>query len=426
MTIPKNTKVILLSILIDLFGFTSIIPLFPSILAFYEQNDNTFLFKKIYTSVIYFRSSILSAPELLQNINQTSSTVLNSSSISLDSILLGGFLGSWFSLLQCFSNPIYTKKFDSSKKAIITSLSGSFLSTLIWYFSNNFSYFLLARTLGGIFEGNVSISIKILGQIKDDVIKRKAMAMVGLCYSLAFVFGPLIGVKLAKYYVDFYKLPAIFSGFCCLMALFVIVLCYIDEAIEKSKFQDQKSNSQLAQQNSKLTKNLRFIYFLYLIGFSGIEFSLGFLFLQKFNFSRAKQGRIYAVLGLLMALMQGGYVRKNAGRNLAKKSSQILLISFILLSFNNPNIVYFGLFLKAVAAAGMVPSFNFMASKDGYDLAELRSMGALARAIGPLLFCSVYWILGSSFCFNLGSLNMMVCSCLLKRYCDHVGKEKVA
>lgn len=418
----KNVKILLTSILIDLFGFTAIIPLFPSILAYYENYDNSPFFQGIYKNVVNFRSQILNAPELL-NSHNNNDLILNS--ISLDSILLGGFLGSWFSLLQCLSNPIYTKKFKSSKKAIIISLSGSFFSSCIWYYSDTFKMFLLARTLGGLFEGNVSISLTVLGQIGEDARKRKAMAFVGICYSLAFIFGPLIGVRLGKNLqflelfgftdLEFYKMPAVFSGTCCFIALLVVVIFYEDEEIIKS--------SKTGSLNSSLdSKFFYFIYFIYLIGFSGVEFTLGFLFLQKFNLNRSTQGRIYASLGFLMALIQGSIVRKKAGHNLAKNSLILLIISFILLTFENFKFVILGLILKAIAAAAMVPSFNFIASKNPkfYNLAELRSFGALARAIGPILFCSVYWIMGSRICFMSGSFLMVVSFLMLRKLHDSV------
>lgn len=423
----SNVKVLLTSILIDLFGFTSILPLFPAILNFYQNHDESSFFKNTYNSVVYFRSSILNAPEILTTSN--SSNLVNH--ISVDSVLLGGFLGSWFSFLQFISNPIYTKKFTSSKKAIIISLLGSCFSSLIWYNSDSFFLFFLARTLGGLFEGNVTISISILGQVVDPKLKKFAMAAVGICYSLAFILGPLIGVKLSYILNDlftnnFYQLPAIFSCFCSLLAALVILKFYEDVEIKKSASESsQVTNDENKSSKFAITKHqtLPKIYFIYLLAFSGVEFSISFLLLEKYNFNRVYQGRIFSIMGLLMAAMQGGYVRKKAGYKLCKNSSFLLFISFVFLSLSKLNICLAGLSLKAIAAAGMVPSFNLMASEIGYNLAKLRSVGALARSIGPLLFCSLYWIFNSFYCFFSGSLCMILVYFMLKEYDVREGLE---
>ena len=272
----RQSKTLLYSILLDLFGFTSILPLFPGILAFYEHNDQSHNFRALLSKITHFRSQVLNAPEILKTTNS------NTAVISVDSILLGGFLGSWFSLLQCFSNPIFIKLAQNpkigAKKILILSLSGSILSSMIWYQSTTFFKFFLARTLGGFFEGNVSLSISLLAQNKSETSRKRCMAYVGICYSLAFVFGPLIGVRLSNYLngnlfseQEFYKLPAVFSGVCSFAAALILVFRYENEPINEESGTENSNND-----NQKINR-LYMTYFIYLLAFSGIEFNLGFL-----------------------------------------------------------------------------------------------------------------------------------------------------
>jgi len=156
-------KILFLSILIDLFGFTSILPIYPSIFAYYENNDDSAIYSKIIDTITYFRTSI-QAPDTIAGSGQDL--------ISLDSVLLGGALGSWFSLLQFFTAPLFTTKFKSSKTAILVSLSGSILASMIWYKSEKFILFLLARTVGGLFEGNVSIAVTVIGQFESESLRK--------------------------------------------------------------------------------------------------------------------------------------------------------------------------------------------------------------------------------------------------------------
>ena len=51
-------------------------------------------------------------------------------------------------------------------------------------------------------------------------------------------------------------------------------------------------------------------YFIYLFLYSGLEFTLTFLTHLRFNFTSMDQGKMFLFIGVLMAVIQGGYVRK--------------------------------------------------------------------------------------------------------------------
>jgi hypothetical protein len=57
-------------------------------------------------------------------------------------------------------------------------------------------------------------------------------------------------------------------------------------------------------------QQLGFIYFIYLFLYSGLEFTLTFLTHHTFNYTSMQQGWMFFVIGLTMAIMQGGYVRR--------------------------------------------------------------------------------------------------------------------
>ena len=63
-------KVLFLSILIDLFGFTSILPIYPSIFAYYETNDDSAIYSKIFSTIKHFRKNIIQAPDTIAGSGQ--------------------------------------------------------------------------------------------------------------------------------------------------------------------------------------------------------------------------------------------------------------------------------------------------------------------------------------------------------------------
>ena len=75
--------------LIDLLGFTVILPLFPSLFEYYETTSGDGLYLTIKTAIENFRSWLLIPP-----------------SEPVTSVLFGGLIGSLFSFLQFINSPI--------------------------------------------------------------------------------------------------------------------------------------------------------------------------------------------------------------------------------------------------------------------------------------------------------------------------------
>lgn len=78
---------VFISLLFDLLAFTMILPLMPSLLDHYRQNDSSGLYNLL-TRRIHWFQQLVGAPE------------------RYTSVLYGGFLGSMFSFLQFVASPI--------------------------------------------------------------------------------------------------------------------------------------------------------------------------------------------------------------------------------------------------------------------------------------------------------------------------------
>ncbi|XP_013789218.2 major facilitator superfamily domain-containing protein 10-like [Limulus polyphemus] len=145
----------------------------------------------------------------------------------------------------------------------------------------------------------------------------------------------------------------------------------------------------------------------------------------RFNYTRMQQGRMYLFSGTVMALVQGGYVRRiPPGQEPSKAVMGLLLIipSFIIMGLAlSPAVLYVGLVLFSFASATVVPCLTTIVSsygsteQKGTVLGIFRSLGALARALGPLVTSIAYWSLGSTICYCLGSVLLIIPYILLKK-----------
>jgi predicted MFS family arabinose efflux permease len=131
-----------------------------------------------------------------------------------------------------------------------------------------------------------------------------------------------------------------------------------------------------------------------------------------------QQGKMYLFVGLFMALLQGGFVRRiKSGKEATYSLIGMLFIipSFIVIGMASAiKQLYGGLVLYAFASATIVPCLTTIASsygpsdQKGVALGIFRSIGALARALGPLFASIVFWKFGSTICYLGGAILLVI------------------
>ncbi|KAJ3640193.1 hypothetical protein Zmor_003507 [Zophobas morio] len=419
----STVYIIFISLLLDLLAFTMILPLLPSLLEYYKTNDNTGLYSWLSRRIFYFQE-LVGAPE------------------KFNTVLFGGFLGSMFSFLQFVVSPIVGGVSDAigRKKVMIVCLTGIAISYILWALSNNLVLFILARFIGGISKGNVSLSMAIITDVSSIRTRGKGMAFVGIAFSLGFIVGPLIGAIFAvwakKKVGDWFVVPALFALLLALADLIFFVVYFKETLPEEKRAKSLKASvktassfinwkdlfqfnavTDLKSSELKELRRLGRVYFVYLFIYSGLEFTLTFLTHHTFNYNSMQQGWMFFSIGITMALMQGGYVRRLPPQKI--KSTAIYGLWIIVPSFicvglaQGPFLLYFGLFLFAVSTAMVVPCIMTMASEHGKDhqkgtvLGIFRSLGALARALGPIFASIAFWSVGSKVTYLSGALGLL-------------------
>ncbi|KAM6440341.1 major facilitator superfamily domain-containing protein 10 isoform 1-T3 [Liasis olivaceus] len=410
--------VVFLSLLIDLLGFTLILPLLPSILDHYSKSDDG-LYRTVHAGVDWF-SGRLGIP----------------SERKYNSVLFGGLIGSLFSLLQFLASPLTGAASDSfgRRPVLLATVLGLIASYSLWAISRSFELFLCSRIVGGISKGNVSLSTAIIADLQCPKARSKGMAMIGLAFSLGFTLGPMLGAYLALETEKdevFYARSAVFAAIFA-VADFVFIFVWLPETLPKEKrvpsvlsgfqsafnlinpwalFQFAAVRQKMGGPSRDSLKILGLVYFLYLFLFSGLEYTLSFLVHQHFHFSSLEQGKMFFFIGVTMAVIQGGYTRQiKPGEELkvVKRAIMLLAPGFLLIGWSsNVIILSAGLLFYSFAAAVAVPCLSTVVSSYGLEsqkgtvMGILRSLGALARALGPVASATVYWLAGAEVCFTV-------------------------
>lgn len=424
--------VVFFSLLLDLLAFTMILPLFPSLLDHYHKNDGPDgLYQGILRIVKYFQTFV-GAPD------------------QFNSVLFGGFLGSMFSYLQFVASPVVGGLSDvyGRRRVLLTCLVGIAFSYALWAVSHSFILFVMARFIGGLSKGNVSLSMSIMADVSSNKARGVGMALVGIAFSIGFIVGPVIGALFAKWAQAqtgaWFVWPATFALSLAIADILFVTACF-KETLPKEKRAKSVANSlsqaasyiyvldlfrftavkDLPSSDLKELQRLGVVYFMYLFLYSGLEFTLTFLTHHKFSYTKMQQGWMFFAIGLTMAVLQGSFVRRVPPSR--TKSTAVLGLLLIIPSFicvglaSTPVLLYVGLFLFAVSTAMVVPCMTTLVSRLGADhqkgtvMGIFRSLGALARASGPIVASVAYWSVGSSTTYLVGGILLVVPWIMLKR-----------
>nr|XP_054765843.1 major facilitator superfamily domain-containing protein 10-like [Lytechinus pictus] len=143
----------------------------------------------------------------------------------------------------------------------------------------------------------------------------------------------------------------------------------------------------------QILQQLGLSYFIYLFLFSGLEFTLTFLVHIRFQYSSMQQGKMFVFMGLIMAALQGGYVRRikpGQEKRVALTGMLILIPAFVIIAFASGSFLYYlGLALFSIASGTVVPCMTTIVTiygpedQKGTIMGIFRSLGALSRAFGP-------------------------------------------
>lgn len=401
-------------------SFTFILPLFPKLLEFYRNVEAP-------TDASKEQPQTLLAL-VLRYLNAYKAAFARPIDSRYDIVLLGGALGSLFSLLQAVASPIIGRLSDKygRRNALLASMMGNILSVLLWVMAVDFRTFLLSRVVGGLSEGNVQLATAIATDISDSADRGSTMALIGACFSIAFTFGPALGAWLSSIATVAANPFATAAGFSLFLIVTETVYLYyaLPETLPSmtaegnghaaSKTDKTPSKQQPAppthQQRTNSHLLLNAAHFAFLLFFSGMEFSLPFMTYDLFGYDSAKNGRLLGFVGLIASLLQGGVTRRLPPLLSVKIGVVACLIAFALLGrISSVAMLYVAATCLAATSATVVTGLNSLASFEagegerGGKLGIMRSWGQAGRGLGPILFTSVYWWAGREVAYGIGA-----------------------
>jgi len=318
---------------------------------------------------------------------------------------------------------------------LLVTLMGTVLSYLLWVYAGSFIVLIAARILGGAMAGNIATASAAVADTTEDVDRAKGMGIVGMGIGLGFVVGPAIGaycstLQLGTQAITGHFALNPFSGAALVsLVLAVVNLVWVTMRFPETLPPERRGKTKqtrtvnpfrrLADINFPGVKRTNILYFLYVGAFSAIEFTLTFLVVERLAYSRVQLGWMFVFVGLVIAFVQGGLVRRLVPRLGERRLTLIGLVltapGFLAIGLmsSGPQL-YVGLAFMAVGSAFVMPCLSALVSRysppavQGLAQGTFRSMASLSRAVGPILGALLYWKFGSAAPYALGALFLLL------------------
>lgn len=307
-----------------------------------------------------------------------------------------GLLLAVYSAVAFFFSPWWGRLSDriGRRPILIVGLFGYAVSFLVFGLASNMLWLMyIARIIGGAFSGAVTATaMAYIADVTGIENRTRGMAFAGMSIGMGFILGPAVGGILSVYGapVPFYAA----SGLAFLNALWGLF------ALKESLTPERRANRE-EPKRSRWEAFAGALKYLYLVDFvaqfsiASLEGSFQYFQMYKIGASAQEIGWMFAISGIVGALVQGGIVQRYVkhGREVPTMYIGLFVSGIGLFSILwSSNFITATIFMTLFGASNTVikPTLTSVITKEttvGQGLASglLSSMDSLARVTGPIL-----------------------------------------
>lgn len=305
-----------------------------------------------------------------------------------------------FSLAQFVFAPLWGRLSDHTgrRPVLLGSIAGAVAAYALFALADSFALLLIARTASGIAAANYSIAQAYIADTTTPEERAKGMGLLGAAFGLGFVLGPVLG-GLAGHF-GYAAVPAA-AGALSLVNL-VLAWLLVPESLPPERRRGAEAGHAWVGREAvrdaardRSVAGLMILVFLVILAFSNMEATLGLFVESEYGWGFFETAWLFTFLGVVMVIVQGGMlgmlVRRFGERRLVFAGIAAMALGLFLLPLGS-GFVFLGATtgLLAVGMGLQNPSALALISRltderrQGGTLGVARSLGALARGIGPL------------------------------------------
>lgn len=359
------------------------------------NNALLFIFITVLVDVIGLGIIIPIVPKLIENLTGLG---INEAS------KYGGWLLFSFAMMQFIFSPILGGLSDrfGRRPILLLSLFGLGLDYIFHAFAPTIAWLFVGRIIAGIMGASFSTATAYIADISTPEKRAQNFGLIGAAFGLGFIIGPVIGGISSKWGTNVPFLIA--AGLTLLNVIYGYFV--LPESLSKDNrraFEWKRANPISSLKNLRkypVVSGLVISLVLTFIASHAVQSNWSFYTMYKFNWTAEIVGYSLAVVGVLVAFVQGFLIRK-----IIPRLGQVKSI-YLGMSFSALGLLLFGLaseswmmfaFLIPYCLGGIagpsiqgVISSQVPANEQGELQGALTSLMSLCGVFGPLLMTNLF------------------------------------
>lgn len=310
-----------------------------------------------------------------------------------------GLLVTVYSVAQFFMAPLWGRLSDryGRRPILLLGLVGSAVAYLVFAWAGSVAALFASRILGGIGGSTIPVAEAYIADVTPPERRAGNMGLIGAAFGLGFTVGPALGGITSAIST---AAPGYLAALLCLGNA-VLAAAFLPETRPRARpaagrrpgwaFTTEGLSTAL---RVPALRRVLLLYFLFTVAFAVIQPTLSLFGALRFDLDAREVGYLFAFLGLVSAIVQGGLVRRLVPRFGETRLIRICGVPFaagLLVLAWAPTLGWTvaGLTLLAVGYGGTLPSVLGLVSRvsppslQGGVLGVGQSIGSLGRIVGP-------------------------------------------
>jgi predicted MFS family arabinose efflux permease len=254
-----------------------------------------------------------------------------------------GLLSTGYSAMQFVFAPIWGRLSDrvGRRPVLLVSIVMTSAAFFLYGFAGSFTVLLVSRLFAGAATANIAIARAFVADVTPPEGRAKGMGIIGAAFGLGFVLGPAIGSALSHV-----SLAAPGYAAAALAAANGVAAFFILPEPEHREVREAAAHNRFTaffrEMGRPGIRRVILIYFLTVLAFSAMEATYAFLARERYGLDQAHVGILFAYIGVIVVIVQGGLI----GRLTRRYGEKSLMVAGLLLQ---------GVALAALPFAGGVP-----------------------------------------------------------------------
>ena len=298
-----------------------------------------------------------------------------------------GFLVTSFSLLQLVAVPLWGGVSDrfGRRPVLIVGLVGSTASYVLFAVAHSYWTLLVSRIVAGAMGATIGVAQAYIADVTPPERRAHAMGVLGAAFAMGFILGPALGGVLSTH--SYSSAGVVAAALCAANA--VGALLWLPETPRHGA--GRSARGPLGGLTAPLAAS-----FLLTASFAVIHVTLPLFGRDVWHDSTRQMGMLFAYMGIVSAIVQGGVVGRLAPRvgerRLAAAGALLLALGLALVPEATARLpFYLALGLLSAGSALATPSVyaavsrQASAAQQGAALGITQTASTLGRIVGPTL-----------------------------------------